>query len=406
MASANDVVVKPKSRLIGLDLLRLLAILLVLGRHMEDRPDTFSYASKMFFETWKRGGWVGVDLFFVLSGFLVSGLLFSEYQARGRLSLARFYTRRGWKIYPPFYTLIVCTILVNYLFDLHLYRRQVFSELTFLQSYLLGMWNHTWSLSVEEHFYILLPLLLLLMLKADRNARLPFRSVLVVMVCLALGLLGLRIWNWQHGVRFTKNLFSTHLRLDSLFFGVTISYLFHFHTDEFVTWLRPWRRYLIVLGVLFLTPAFVLDLETTPFIYTVGLTIFYLGSGMLLVGILLSRVPESRLILWLAAIGAFSYSIYLWHMPTRDWVIPTVEYLLGRSLGFRVRAGFFLIGSIVLGIGMAKLIELPALRLRDRWFPSNVKAVGNPPPEPAPPCSRPSDTVAEDAQVTLGRSTC
>src|SRR4029078_2606024 len=82
----------------GLDLLRGIAILGVLFRHLE-------------IETWIAGpGGYGVDLFFVLSGFLVSGLLFSEYKRYGKINPGRFLIRRGFKIYPSFYFFILMTI--------------------------------------------------------------------------------------------------------------------------------------------------------------------------------------------------------------------------------------------------------------------------------------------------------
>ena len=70
----------------------------------------------------------------------------------------------------------------------------------------------------------------------------------------------------------------------------------------------------MVGGILLLTPAFAFPLETTPFIFTVGLTFFYVGSGMLLVGVLLCDVPRTRPVVVLAALRASSYSIYLWHL--------------------------------------------------------------------------------------------
>jgi peptidoglycan/LPS O-acetylase OafA/YrhL len=118
-----------------------------------------------------------------------------------------------------------------------------------------------------------------------------------------------------------------------------------------------------------LTPAFVFQLETTPFIYTSGLTLFYLGSGMLLVGVLLSRVPRRRAILFLATLGAYSYSIYLWHMPVISWGVPLVERAWGSPLGFGISNAIYCIGSLVLGVIMARIVERPALRLRDHWFP-------------------------------------
>ena len=91
----------PVSRIKQLDVLRGIAIVLVLGSHMP--------ASDL----WSQIGWVGVDLFFVLSGFLVSGLLFNEYKKHGQIRLGRFLIRRGFKIYPAFYFLILVTIAIR-----------------------------------------------------------------------------------------------------------------------------------------------------------------------------------------------------------------------------------------------------------------------------------------------------
>ena len=87
------------SRNQSLDVLRGIAILLVLGRH-------FNY-----FPLWRQAGWIGVDLFFVLSGFLISGLLFQEYKNTGKLDVRRFILCRGLKIWPSYYLLILATML-------------------------------------------------------------------------------------------------------------------------------------------------------------------------------------------------------------------------------------------------------------------------------------------------------
>lgn len=96
----------------------------------------------------------------------------------------------------------------------------------------------------------------------------------------------------------------------------------------------------------------------------------YIDSGMILVGILQSPIPSHRSVSLLATLGAFSYSIYLWHMPVQAWGIPLVERMLGMPLDFGPRLVVYFGGSFCLGIVMAKLVEIPVLRLRDRWFPS------------------------------------
>ncbi len=79
------------------------------------------------------GGGVGVDLFFVLSGFLVSGLLFAEYRKNGRISASRFYVRRFWKLYPAFFILIAASITMNLNPRYEFSARQIFAELCFLR---------------------------------------------------------------------------------------------------------------------------------------------------------------------------------------------------------------------------------------------------------------------------------
>lgn len=149
-----------------LDVLRCIAILQVLFYHGGGVMEYFA-----------RAGWIGVDLFFVLSGFLISGLIFSEYRKNGTIQFKRFFIRRGFKIYPAFYSFVVFIALVE------LYRhhfspfRRYLHEIFFVQSYWPGIWVYTWSLAVEEHFYILLPLLLLLLLHFYPGRQDPFRAI-------------------------------------------------------------------------------------------------------------------------------------------------------------------------------------------------------------------------------------
>jgi peptidoglycan/LPS O-acetylase OafA/YrhL len=124
----------------NLDALRGIAILLVFGRHFGGNA------------LWNQIGWAGVDLFFVLSGFLISGLLFHDWQEYGSLRIGRFYWRRALKIYPSFYFLMGITVLVEGLRPggLNLVwpmtPAHLAAELFFLQNYAVGMWGHTWSL--------------------------------------------------------------------------------------------------------------------------------------------------------------------------------------------------------------------------------------------------------------------
>src|SRR6478736_4827180 len=133
-------------RLKELDFLRGIAIILVLLRHIP--PFNFTH----------NIGWIGVDLFFVLSGFLVSGLLFKEYLKFGDIRPKLFLIRRGFKIYPIYYL-----FYIPYLAPIIMERgwsclaeRGFLSDMTFTQNFINGLgWANkaSWSLAVEEHFY-------------------------------------------------------------------------------------------------------------------------------------------------------------------------------------------------------------------------------------------------------------
>ncbi|MCE9604360.1 MAG: acyltransferase [Planctomycetia bacterium] len=375
MHLSTSVDLRSKTRLVGLDLLRLFAVLLVLGRHIPLPPESVRIPLRGFFEYWFRGGWVGVDLFFVLSGFLVAGLLFNEYQACGTISPWRFYVRRGWKIYPAFYVMIGVTLAYYAYRGVYLPKPAVLSELLFLQSYLPGLWNHTWSLAVEEHFYLLLPLVLVGLLRWNKKSVAPLRSILPLAGVVGALCLYWRIARWEAHPVFDNqtNLFPTHLRLDGLFFGVALSYLYHFHKPSFISLLKPWRGVLLIAGLLLLAPAFYWTFAD-PILFTVGFTMFYIGGGLLLVGVLLCDLPRDGFVggvlKRLAKLGSYSYSIYLWHMPFLVWGVPLVQRMLGRPLGFSGAVVVYLSGSLVCGVVMAKCVEMPALKLRERWFPA------------------------------------
>src|SRR5262245_57275931 len=179
---------EPKlSRLVGLDVLRAVAVLLVLGHHPPTGRPSSDEPSALFL--WWHVGWIGVDLFFVLSGFLIGGLLFEEAKKTGDICLRRFWVRRAFKILPPYFVFLAVVALL-WLFDGQPSVFDCWPNLLHAQNYLgtadFSVW-HTWSLAVEEHFYLLLPLVLLFLGSARRHW-LPILFVFVAIECLVLRL--------------------------------------------------------------------------------------------------------------------------------------------------------------------------------------------------------------------------
>jgi peptidoglycan/LPS O-acetylase OafA/YrhL len=337
-----------------LDVLRGVAVLLVLVHHSPGGE-----GARL------RAGWTGVDLFFVLSGFLVSGLLFKEHLRSGRIRPGRFYVRRGLKIYPNFYTMLAVTSLALALARVAVEPRNVVHEIVFLQNYLPAAWwgrEHAWSLAIEEHFYFLLPPALILLLRWDRFRRAPVRWAAVLAGALGVAALAIRWAMVRSGAEAGDVLFLTHTRLDSLAFGVLLSVVWHF-TPARISIVRRLRWVLLPVGLLLTAPCYLLSNEH-PFILTVGLTLNYLGYGMVLAAVLtLPSVLSKPLDPALAYVGFYSYSIYLWHLP----LLAVVRAAFG---DLAAGVAVFYAGSIVIGVVMAKLVEIPALRLRERWVPA------------------------------------
>lgn len=353
------------TRLDVIDALRAIAILLVLGRHAPAVPAGAAPDWVVtFLIVLKQGGWIGVDLFFVLSGFLVAGLLFREYQSSGELCIGRFLTRRAFKIYPAFYVMFAVTLLVAGSLGLPLPRADVLlSEALFVQNYGSALFPHTWSLAVEEHFYLLLPFALLLLrnCKGAPFARIPLACGLVMVLCLTGRIFTAETLSFTY----KTHLFATHLRLDSLFFGVFLAWCFHFHANSLRAFTLRWRPFLLIGAIALAAPAFYFKLGAAPMLTTFGLTAITLAAGSLLIVSLTWKSGPTTLV----RIGSFSYSIYLWHMTLLLFGVarlPTTVDPFSRLLIFGV-------GSIGFGILMARLIETPFLAIRDRYFPSSAR---------------------------------
>ncbi len=359
-------------RLRQLDFLRGIAIILVLLRHQH----VTDYTSTM--------GWMGVDLFFVLSGFLVSGLLFTEYQKHGNLKPGLFLIRRGFKIYPVYYiTYLLYLIPIIRLDKFEL--KPFLADMTFTQNYLNG-WGYaygaSWSLAVEEHFYFGLSLVAWGIIawylprasQQNSKSRNVITAVIVLMVsCLLLRYLHNSVWP---PAKPEYNVTMTHIRVDSLLAGVLISFFYYFRFDYLKKFVSRYKYLLMVIAIAGLSWTPFIEPETSFFGKTAGYTIVYISFGIILMFFLLSdninkqlnSVLSRPVVNFVSKIGFSSYSIYVIHSLVISYAKDYArKFNLYEQLELK-----FIIGSgisILLGILITYSIEKYFLSLRDKYFP-------------------------------------
>jgi peptidoglycan/LPS O-acetylase OafA/YrhL len=354
-------------RLRQLDVLRGVAVLLVLGRHHEITA------------VWTQIGWIGVDLFFVLSGFLISGLLFTEFQRSGNLDVKRFLIRRGMKIYPPFWVLTAATAIVGV--TRGEFKPAAFiREVLFLQNFRWGLWAHTWSLAVEEHFYLGLPILMLLLMRRNRAVAhsfggIPRLSLLIGLSLLMLRLILAEVFQYSEYI----HVYPTFVRADSLMAGVALAYCHHYQRERLCGLVGRNSAAILLGSLALISCAFFWRIEELP-MYTVGFSMLSVGFTGILALVLYSKLTHSRLaalspiVSPLAFVGFYSYSIYLWHIPVENWLMPLLK---PEATVASLRHVIYFGASVGYGVLMAKLVEIPTLKLRDRWFPQS--GVASPP---------------------------
>lgn len=363
-----------QSRIFSLDVLRGVAILLVLFTHKDSvRPLELI-------------GWTGVDLFFVLSGFLVSGLLFREYKLSANVDFKRFFIRRGFKIYPLYYLFLFVSVVSIWLLEHRFELGGLLAESLFVSNFRWGLGygtyaqaGLTWSLAIEEQFYISLGLGLVLLARYRKMQWVPWIALGLLVV-----VLGLRAWLQPNAQRLVFASFFT--RCDGLSFGVLLSYAVHFHGEAVALFCRRWQWALAAGMVLALSSAYMLIYQAggspvaTYALQVWGHSLLWLGYGTALLLMLHSSSVERAagwpvigpLLRGLSFVGQYSYSLYLWHAVVLSLVFHHLWPHLGLSWHYGLEFLLFVALSFATAYGMGRLVEQPSLQLRDRLFPSRA----------------------------------
>ncbi|MPW15775.1 acyltransferase family protein [Paraburkholderia sp. CNPSo 3157] len=357
-----------RGRSVELDFVRGIAILAVMGFHFHT-VNTGSTLISIIEYPLKNFGREGVNLFFTLSGFLVGGLLLRQYAEKGHVDARRFIVRRMFKIWPAYYVLILFHAIVGR----HPLDSFLWQNLTHLQNYFGTSISQTWSLAVEEHFYLFLPAVLLLFARWQMRAR----SIIGVLggICVIV-LIARCIEVARGGV--DPAFFYTQYRIDSLLYGVILAAIYWMKPDVYQRLAKKTGLLLAVVAVLIAWLAFAT--KHIPLDESIGYTIQALGFCAFIVLMLehSAKVRTSfayRAIAWL---GIYSYGIYLWHslaLAPGDMVIhkatalglpPVVVWALALTAQAAV--------AIIAGYAMTRAVEYPFLRLRNALFPAKRNA--------------------------------
>lgn len=337
--------------------------MLVMGTHFSYYPTDF-WLLVQIDDFLKRAGGVGVNLFFTLSGYLVGGLLLMEYRRTGTLKPGQFLARRALKIWPPLYALVIFHALLGR-HDLNTFFWQ---NLLHVQNYFGTSIAQTWSLAVEEHFYIFLALMLSLMVGRSSKAIL----FVVIFICLlALIARSLAVHQGYLDAAFRQ----TQFRMDSLLYGVALAILKIFHPEQFMR-LASKKTFLIFSAILLFW--FInWSSEHALVERSVGYAVQGIGFALLLVLICShsGAFVESRWYKLVAWIGVYSYGIYLWHSlalePGRRLIALAQTQQIPSLIGWPGVLLFQCGIACCMGYVMTRLVEWPSLKLRDRLFPAH-----------------------------------
>ncbi|MBF4991763.1 acyltransferase [Methylophilus sp. QUAN] len=279
-----------------LDGLRAVAIILVFLEHTNK------------FKSYPLGP-IGVGLFFALSGYLISGLLLSELNKSGQINLLSFYMKRLGRLMPGlFLSVFVCSLI----FILLHMKRDAFNgifALTYTTNFAaiyyghhLSGFGHTWSLAVEEHFYIIWPLLM-----GYLFSRFKLKGLLIGSLSASLFVLVWRFFLDQIGINKIVFYLGTIERLDAIMYGCFVMFLLH---DGW----KPKIGHLLIGILLMALYAF----KQVPLPNVLNSTVIGISGALIVCSIdsrvipIVNDVLSSKI---MVTLGLLSYSLYLWHLP-------------------------------------------------------------------------------------------
>lgn len=358
-----------------LDGIRAIAILAVLLRHAP-------------IAGWRRGalwgGWIGVDIFFVLSGFLITTLLLQEYRQDSGISLQRFYARRALRLAPALVVMLVIWCGYSWMgFTEPEARRTcwqavvtIFYMTNWVKAFCIfpmDQLSPMWTLAVEEQFYLVWPVVLVILLRLGARSQ----TLIVVLATGAVLSAILRIWLYADGPCNLERLYcGSDTRADTLLIGCILSVLALSGTLDRV---KPYRK-LLGAAAVFSTVVLVFVGSLVPEsrwpLYFGAFTLVAMATAVVLAWLLCH--PESRVAKVLSSfplvwIGRRSYGIYLWHSPVAVAVsTPLTFMIVGEEPHWAITLGMYLLCAFIVAAISFRYVEQPVLELKRRF--ETVKA--------------------------------
>ncbi len=353
-----------------LDSLRAFAVLAVFGAHVGWAP--------------LAGGWIGVGVFFTLSGYLITSILLREWQATGGIRLRRFYLRRLLRLYPALLLLLaICACFAPLFGDGGTARGYLFTAAStgfYVQDFVLGLtgdahgfFRHTWSLAVEEQFYLIWPPVLLAVLRRGRN---PLTWALFGT---ASSWMLLALTSRANGATAPPAYALPHTRAGELLLGCALAAWLSRNATSAAPHRalpRPVRLALVPVSLLTLAGLVLVSGEAglSPWM-PLQIMLTASATAVLIFGLTCAPPGDDRvtrcltmLLTWrpLVWLGTVSYGFYLFHLPA----LQLLEHYGPAS--WAVRTALALALAIAAAALSHRLIERPFLRLKDRLDPQHV----------------------------------
>lgn len=352
----------PARRDADLDVVRGIAILLAMGWHLNGlRPQ--SAIARALLEPGHTFGWAGVDLFFVLSGYLIGRIVLLERLATGSFDAPRFLLRRALRLWPVLYAFLG----IQLLFGDKPWQTFLFQNVFHMQNYLGTSLNHLWSLAVEEQFYVAFATSFLVILWWGFSPE-RLQRVLYATLCTSLAL---RCCAVLQGVDPFAIQWQTHYRMDAIACGVLLATLSIHRPAVFAKLCsRKWACLAAVAACV----AFLCFVPQTSLVNaTIGYTVAYGGAAAFILLVsgcnLVERLPV--VFLPLAALSPYAYTLYIFHISAAraiDVVAAKVHLQLSPGASLFLHYG----AALAVAFAVRTAIERPSMAFRARLSPSPV----------------------------------